>query len=138
MSIGRSFSLSLDENYSLYLYFLAFSIGVGALAGLLPAGYLSAFKPIKVLKDSGAQKIYSRLTFRKVLVVTQFSLSMLFIIVVLVIDHQVKYLVTKDLGIHDSDILNVRLQGSCVREVCERDVCGAGSDTGWRCFSSIR
>jgi putative ABC transport system permease protein len=111
LSVGRSFELSLDEDYGLYFYFLAFSIGVGLIAGLLPAGYLSAFKPIKVLKDSGGQKIYSRLTFRKILVVAQFSLSVLFIIVVLVIYNQVNYVVNKDLGIHHEDILNVRLQG---------------------------
>jgi len=111
LSVGQYFELSLEEDYGLYLYFLVFSIGVGMIAGLLPAGYLSAFKPITVLKDSGGQKIYSRLTFRRILVVAQFSLSALFIIVVLVIYNQVNFVVNKDLGIHTADILNVRLQG---------------------------
>lgn len=111
LSLASSFDLSLNEDYALYLYFLAFAIVIGIIAGLLPAGYLSAFKPIKVLKDTGSVKVYSRLTFRKVLIVTQFSLSMLFIIVVLVIYNQVNFMINKDLGIHDSGILNVRLQG---------------------------
>jgi len=111
LSLARSFELTLVEDPGLYLYFLAFAIGIGVVAGLLPAGYLSAFKPIRVLKDSGGLKVYSKLTFRKVLIVTQFSLSVLFIIVVLVIYNQVNYMISKDLGIHDKDILNVRLQG---------------------------
>lgn len=111
LSMAQSFELSLAEDISLYAYFLAFAISIGVIAGMLPAGYLSAFKPIKVLKDSGSLKVYSKLTFRKVLIVTQFSLSMIFIIVVLVIYNQVNYMINKDYGINDTDILNVRLQG---------------------------
>jgi putative ABC transport system permease protein len=111
LSIGNSFEISLEEDYGLYLYFLAFAIVVGLIAGLLPAGYLSAFRPIKVLKDTGGQKVYSRLAFRKVLIVAQFALSVVFVIVVLVIYKQVNFVMNKDLGIDDSNILNVRLQG---------------------------
>lgn len=111
LSLAQSFELTLVEDYTLYLYFLAFAIAIGIIAGLLPAGYLSAFKPIKVLKDSGNLKVYSRLTFRKALIVTQFSLSMVFIVVVMVIYNQVNYMLNKDLGVDDKDILNVRLQG---------------------------
>jgi putative ABC transport system permease protein len=111
LSIARSFDISLGEDISLYLYFLAFAIGVGIIAGLLPAGYLSAFKPIKVLKDSGGVKVYSRLVFRKALIVTQFSLSIVFIIVVLVIYNQIDYTLNKDYGINEANTINVRLQG---------------------------
>jgi putative ABC transport system permease protein len=112
LSIGKSFDISLNEDYGLYFYFLVFAIGVGVIAGLLPAGYLSAFRPIKVLKDSGGLKVYSRLAFRKVLIVAQFTLSVLFIIVVLVIYNQVNYMINKDLGINDNNVLNIRLQGA--------------------------
>lgn len=111
LNIAREFSADLQEDYSIYFYFLLFAIAVGTLAGLLPAGYLSAFKPVKVLQDSGSLKVYSGLTFRKVLIATQFSLSLIFIIVVLVIYNQVNFMLTKDYGINDKDILNVRLQG---------------------------
>ncbi|HZY81330.1 MAG TPA: ABC transporter permease [Cyclobacteriaceae bacterium] len=111
LGLARSFDITLQEDISLYLYFLAFAISVGIIAGLLPAGYLSAFKPIKVLKDSGSQKIYSRLAFRKVLIVTQFALSIGFIIVVLVIYNQINYTINKDYGINEKNTVNVRLQG---------------------------
>jgi putative ABC transport system permease protein len=112
LSLASSFDINLGEDISLYMYFFAFAIGIGLLAGLLPAGYLSAFKPIKVLKDSGGLKVYSRLTFRKVLIVTQFALSIGFIIVVLVIYNQIDYTLSKSYGINETNTLNVRLQGT--------------------------
>jgi putative ABC transport system permease protein len=111
MNIAREYATELKEDYLLYLFFLLFAVLVGVVAGLLPAGYLSAFKPVRVLKDSGNLKVYSRLTFRKVLIVTQFTLSLIFIIVVMVVYRQVNFMVTMDYGINDKNILNVRLQG---------------------------
>jgi putative ABC transport system permease protein len=111
MNIAREYATQLKEDYLLYLFFLLFAVLVGVVAGLLPAGYLSAFKPARVLKDSGNLKVYSRLTFRKVLIVTQFTLSLIFIIVVMVVYRQVNFMVTMDYGINEKNILNVRLQG---------------------------
>ncbi|HEY0652952.1 MAG TPA: ABC transporter permease [Chryseosolibacter sp.] len=110
LNIAREFATELNEDYTLYLYFLAFAIAVGVIAGLLPAGYLSAFKPAAVLKDSNV-KVYSKLTFRKALIVTQFTLSIAFIIVVLVVYRQVNFMVNTDYGINDKNIVNIRLQG---------------------------
>jgi putative ABC transport system permease protein len=109
--MAREYETELKEDYILYLFFFLFALAVGVIAGLLPAGYLSAFRPLKVLKDSGNLKVYSRLTFRKVLIVTQFTLSIIFIIVVLVVYRQVNFMVNMDYGINDKNILNVRLQG---------------------------
>lgn len=111
LNIAREFSAELNEGYMLYVYFFGFAICIGVVAGLLPAGYLSSFKPVSVLKDSGNVKVYSRLTFRKALIITQFTLSLIFVIVVLVIYNQVEFMMTKDYGINDKDIMNVRLQG---------------------------
>ncbi|HEY0742421.1 MAG TPA: ABC transporter permease [Chryseosolibacter sp.] len=110
LNIAREFGTQLNEDYTLYLYFVMFAVMVGIIAGLLPAGYLSAFKPASVLKDSNI-KVYSKLTFRKALIVTQFTLSIAFIIVVLVVYRQVNYMVSTDYGINDKNILNIRLQG---------------------------
>jgi putative ABC transport system permease protein len=110
LNIAREFETELVEDYTLYLYFFLFAVAVGVVAGLLPAGYLSALKPVNVLKDTNV-KLYSRLTFRKALIVTQFTLSIAFVIVVLVVYSQVNYLVSTDYGINDKNILNIRLQG---------------------------
>jgi putative ABC transport system permease protein len=112
LNIAREYAAELKEDYVVYLYFVAFALIVGIVAGVLPATYLSAFKPVQVLKDAGATlKLHSRQTLRKGLIVVQFTISVIFIIVVLVIYNQVDYLLKQDYGINESDIMNIRLQG---------------------------
>jgi putative ABC transport system permease protein len=109
--IAREFSTQLKEDYSLYIIFMLFAIVIGIMAGLLPATYLSAFNPVNVLKSVGNLKVFSRLALRKALVVAQFTFSLVFIIVVLIIYNQVNYVINKDYGINDKNIINIRLQG---------------------------
>ena len=111
LPLNQEFAMNLEEDISLYLIFIVFASLVGIIAGLLPAGYLSAFRPLQVLKDSGNVKVYSRLTFRKALMVTQFTFSVIFVIVVLVIYRQIDYMLDADYGFKQENILNVRLQG---------------------------
>ena len=111
LHIASEFEVNLQEDVQLVGWFLVFALAIGTLAGVLPAGYLSAFRPASVLKDAAAQKVYSRLTLRKGLVVTQFSLSVIFVIVVLVIYGQIDYMLNKDYGINEKNIYNIRLQG---------------------------
>jgi putative ABC transport system permease protein len=111
LPLNQEFALDLKEDIWVYGWFILFAIVVGVIAGLLPAGYLSAFKPIRVLKDAGNLKVYSRLTLRKTLMVAQFTLSVIFVVVVLVINNQIRFMLSADYGFQQKNILNVRLQG---------------------------
>ncbi|HKC34965.1 MAG TPA: FtsX-like permease family protein, partial [Chitinophagaceae bacterium] len=110
--LTQSFSVDLKESGTIYFLFLAFAIAVGIIAGLLPASYLSGFRPVHVLKNVLGTKLGSRVTFRKVLMVTQFSLSLIFIICVLFIYQQVDFMLSKNYGINEKNILNLQLQGN--------------------------
>jgi putative ABC transport system permease protein len=113
LDMAGEFKMSLTEDVALYGYFIVFAVLVGVIAGLLPAGYLSSFRPAKVLKDSGnLVKAYSGMSLRKVLVVVQFAMSVAFVIVVLVIERQTDFMLHKDIGVNQDDILNLRLQGN--------------------------
>jgi putative ABC transport system permease protein len=111
LHITQEFAVSLNEDFSLLLYFIVFATLFGVFAGLLPAGYLSAFNVVKVLKGGGNQKVYSRVTLRRGLMVMQFTLSLTFFIVVSIIYRQVDFMFSKDYGIREDGIVNVRLQG---------------------------
>lgn len=94
---GKELSFSLTKDINLVGIFFLFSIITGIIAGSYPAFYLSSFKPVKVLK----RKISNTLAvaaLRKGLVVFQFVVSVALIIATVVINKQMNYLRSKDLG----------------------------------------
>lgn len=111
LHIAQEFSVQLDESAALLGYFVVFALATGLVAGVLPAGYLAALRPVSVLKDSGNTRILSRQSLRKSLIVAQFTLSTAFIILIVVIFNQVNFMLSKDYGFNDRDIFNVALQG---------------------------
>ncbi len=92
----------------LYAIFLFFSLCVGLLSGLYPALYLSRFMPALVLK--GISKIGSKgFTLRRMLIVGQFALSLIFIISTLLLYQQSQHLSQTDYGFNPTNVLNVEL-----------------------------
>ena len=93
------------------LWFIPALLGVvliiGFLAGAYPAFYLSAFKPILVLKGKLA-KGFRRSFLRGFLVVFQFSISIFLIISTLVIYNQLNYIHNKDLGFDRTQMLIIK------------------------------
>ncbi|HEY4287835.1 MAG TPA: FtsX-like permease family protein [Puia sp.] len=88
---------------------------IGCLAGSYPALYLSSFRPIAVLKT--AMRTGNRaMLFRKVLVVFQFTLSILLIIGTIVVTRQVKYLQSMNLGYDRQALLSIPIEGELDRQ----------------------
>ncbi len=100
-STGLIMAFDLVQNFDLILIILAAAILVGILAGSYPAFYLSAFRPLKVLKGQLSKGAKSGL-LRRVLVVMQFSISVVLIIATLVVYEQLDFLQNSDLG-YDKD-----------------------------------
>ncbi|MGH7601128.1 MAG: FtsX-like permease family protein, partial [bacterium] len=100
-------NLAMDyRDPRLVLGFTVIILATGLVAGSYPALYLSSFKPVKVLKgmmESGTQG--SR--FRKALVVTQFSLSVILMIGAAVVYQQLEYMRNKKLGFEKENLVYV-------------------------------
>lgn len=79
---------------------------VGLLSGLYPSLYLSAFKPIEVLKGV-FQPSNRNLWLRKSLVILQFSISIALIAGAIVVFMQVDFLKTKELGFNKDQVVVV-------------------------------
>jgi putative ABC transport system permease protein len=97
------------ESIRFWLVVSAMTIVVSFLTGLYPAFFLSAFRPFSVLK--GVFDIKSGTTFRKSLVVTQFTVSVTLGIATLVIYQQLSFIQNRKLGFDQSQLMFVQLKG---------------------------
>ena len=87
----------LWSNPYFWLSGIAFTIVTGFLAGSYPALYLSSFQPVKVLKGTFYAGRFATLP-RKVLVVLQFSVSVILIIGTIVVFNQVQFTKNRPVG----------------------------------------
>ena len=78
------------------------------LAGIFPAVTLSSFKPLQAMKGK-LGGLGSKVAFRKVLVVVQFSFSIILIISTIIIGNQLKYIRQKNLGYDKENIMSFNM-----------------------------
>jgi hypothetical protein len=86
----------------------------GFLAGSYPALFLSALKPVNILRGAliPARGGAKRALFRKVLVVFQFAISVFLIISTLLIFRQLHFIHHRNLGYQKDHIISVTLRGN--------------------------
>jgi len=111
--IGEQLSLQFT-NLNFWLGGLVLIIVVGLLAGSYPALYVSAFKPVKILKGIGvAASGKSRL--RAALVVFQFGIAITLMVSVFVVQRQITYVQNRDAGYEKENLVYQYFTGSLVK-----------------------
>lgn len=101
---GKSLSLNFVANGPLLLFLAGIFLFVALASGTYPAFFISAFQPVKILKGRFRADL-SVSFFRKTLVVSQFVISIVFIICTLVIASQLHYMRHKKLGFNRDQVV---------------------------------
>jgi len=112
--ISRSFGSEQNVSFSgpsIVIQILILFIMTGLLAGLYPAVKIAGFQPLAFI--SGKENIVPRRgsRSRKVLIVIQFTFSVIFILVTLFMTRQYVHLKEADLGFNREDVLYIRTTG---------------------------
>jgi predicted permease len=114
----RHLTLNGDNVLQILPGILSLVFFVGILAGSYPAILLSSFKPITVFRG-GEKKGSQKRRLRNVLVVAQFSISLILIIATLLVKSQLDYVRDKEMGFDRDQILVVPLHDNKIRQNVE-------------------
>jgi putative ABC transport system permease protein len=108
---GKTISFASLMEPGTFVILVAVILFVGLVGGSYPAFYLSKFNPVDVLKGS-LSKGSSNVVLRRILVVLQFSISMIMIICTWVVYNQLHYLRNKDLGFDKKEVLSLTVNAN--------------------------
>ena len=106
---GKQLALNLS-NYHIWLCIVITLIITLAASSIYPAILLSSFEPLKALKGRLTAGM-GNASFRRMLVITQFSASIVLIISTFIIGKQLKYIRDKDLGFNKENVISLSMHG---------------------------
>ena len=108
--VGAEPGFSVWNHPTMFACLLAVTILAGILSGLYPAFFLSAFKPVQVLKGDLSRGKKGTF-FRRLLVVTQFFLAIFLIMFTLIGRNQHRHLLQADFGYDRDRLLAMPITG---------------------------
>ncbi len=136
--IDHNLAQTFTASYHLFLYCYSGVLLVSIITGIYPALVLSAFKPAATIKGEllsnsrGSQNLV-----RKSLVVLQFSMSVIVLIALIVVQQQVSFLKNKDIGYDTHNLLSIGQVSwagkgeSFKNELLQKPAVEAASITSW-------
>ncbi|MCK5029608.1 MAG: ABC transporter permease, partial [Bacteroidales bacterium] len=108
---GKEINIVWMNNLWIILLTFVIAIVIGIFSGSYPAFFLSSVKPLNALKKKSKNSSSSSI-LRKVLVIFQFSISVILIVCTLIAFLQWSYMKNKPLGIDPSNIVLMRSPGT--------------------------
>ena len=107
--VRKELTVGYIHNFPFALAIVGVTFFVGAVSGIYPALFLSAFQPTRIFRGV-VQSGPSRSRLRSILVLAQFSISILLIACTLIINNQLNYIRNKKLGFDKEHVLVLPLK----------------------------
>ncbi len=107
--VERELSFNIAENFQFVLWIILLMLLIGISAGSYPALAISSFKPVSILSGKLGSPSKGKL-FRNILVVIQFTISIVLIIGTFVIKNQLDHIRNMDVGYSKEQIVVLNLQ----------------------------
>ncbi|MFC2157063.1 ABC transporter permease [Acidobacteriota bacterium] len=105
----KQLTLDIAGNISTVFLLIGIILFTGLVSGSYPAFLLSSFKPSNVLKKGRLQLGSSGFVLRKILVVSQFTATIVLIIGTIIMYRQLNYIRDKDIGLDRDHVVAVSL-----------------------------
>ncbi|WP_282125168.1 ABC transporter permease [Marinifilum flexuosum] len=116
--VDKDLSLSVSETPEILVFSIVLALVLGIVSGSYPAFYLSSFRPATILKGSTIKGKAGGL-LRKLLVISQFTVSAIMISGTIVVGVQLNYMNNKDMGFSKEDVLVSIVRDSLMRTKIE-------------------
>ncbi len=104
---GKELAVPYFQNVLTIPFLLGLVLFIGVLAGTYPAFFLASFDPVVVLKKEMAGRS-KKSSMRNVLVVFQFTVSIVLIVGTVIVSQQLRYIQNRNLGFNKEQIVIVK------------------------------
>lgn len=114
-AFGNLLNIKLDIsffNYQIWTIIAGTVLITGLIAGSYPAFYLSSFNPIQVFKKKIQGRQFLSFSLRQVLIVGQFSFTVILIISTLVIYRQIQFIKDRPVGVDVNALVEMPYEGA--------------------------
>ena len=118
---GKDLAFSRLFSPGLLAGILGVTLFSGLLAGSYPAFCLASFQPARVLKGSFLGGGRGQAALRKGLIVFQFALTVFFLIGTIIVDMQLRYIRTKNLGVDTHQVVTTIFRSEAHRQAVLAD-----------------
>ncbi len=103
--IGKDVMTSIFHHSNLLIIIISVTLLLGFLSGLYPSFIISSFNPVVALKQKYTADERNGISLKKILVTTQFGISIFLLIVSFIVYNQSLYMANRDMGFDSKNLL---------------------------------
>lgn len=111
LSFLNYLEVNLNFKPGLYIWYLGFALFVGVLVGVIPAMLISKIDALKSMNKSSSIRLLRHLSWRKMIIVSQLTLTLVFFFMVTTGIKQINYALKSNFGADRVYTINLNLQG---------------------------